>query len=149
MGYSASSFVYVGVPIHAGKLFSLQKDKAFPHDHPETMNFCPTTGKKLWSNCYVTLDGEEAASCSLEDLEIIPFHHSCEASNPNSIFIVGLGKGGLSSNQEGASTKIEHINRWSELQIAEAKEKVKKTLSKYNLWDESKFGIYPILYEGC
>lgn len=141
MGYDASSYSVVGLVIPASKLLKSIKVKAFDHNLPNTMKFCPDTGRSLWRDQLTFPDGTEFPNHKVSGLEIISQSSEDEPTNPNTIFFVGKSK--------RANSDSDNKPFWSESEIAKAKIDIQRILSNYGLWDESKFGVYPVLYESC
>ena len=144
MGYDASSYAVVGIVIPANKLVSTEKVKAFNHDYPETISFCPKTGKKLWYDNFVFINGEDYCEHKLENLDVIISNSGSEPNESDVFYFVGKTKEAC----EPGDT-ISKASFCSVTEIAKAKEETREVLSKFGLWDESKFGVYPVLVESC
>ncbi len=143
MGYDADSYAIVGLVIPADKLVSTEKVKVFYHDYPETINFCPNTGKKLWYDNFVFIDGTSYSSHRFESLDVIINDSSSEPNSSEAFYFVGKKK------QYNKTYETHKAPFWSETEIAKTKEETREVLSKFGLWDESKFGVYPVLLESC
>jgi len=140
MGYDAYSFAVVGLAITANKLYTKKKVKAFEHNHPESMSFCPNTGKPLWGSVFVFLDGTEPEFEDFQELTVTLKSSEESIADPTTICFVGHKK---------RAARDGPLCFWTMAEIEQIKIELKETLSRYNLWDESKFGVYPVLYESC
>jgi hypothetical protein len=48
------AYSIIGFEIKSEDFFTPIKVKTFEHEYPESMNFCPVTGKRLWRTIYQT-----------------------------------------------------------------------------------------------
>lgn len=144
MGYDAYSYLLVGIKFKTSDILRSSKVKAFDHSFGEEIKFCPETGKPLWKNELVFLDGTPFCDNFLG----LDVYHSCsedDMNNPKTDLYVGkfIGQGANPSHSDRNYVFL------SEDKIAPIRETVQKELQPFNLWRPGSFGIWSFLYESC
>lgn len=137
MGCNAYAYAVVGLAIASSDLFLRKEVPTFKHDYPRTMNFCPTTGKPLWREDIIFVDGTPSYEDKFQGFSIRRSSSEYDISKPDTINYVGME---LECNEDSF---------WSEDEIARIKKEMKEKLSPFGLWNENEFGVYPVLYESC
>lgn len=132
MGADYYSYAVIGVEIDQKKLYQKPiNKKAFEHDYPKTMKFCPNTGNKLWEEVEEPIPewddedelGEYKVYFSTDDTRCFIGVIVCES---------GPYKG-----------EVNFVQFPDDLE--DKKQKLKDFLTPLGLWDESKFGVYSIM----
>lgn len=135
MGYDAYSYAVVGLAISSGELYRCQKIAAFNHEYPKTMNFCPTTGIPLWKEEITFVDGTDPEIETFQGFDVMKKDSQESIKNPKSINLVG------------EQLRSDSDSFWTEDKILDIKNRMKEKLKPFGLWNEDKFGVYPVLYE--
>jgi len=136
MSYRA--YAVIGIPVDTGKFYaSADKVKAFDHDYPLEMKFCPQTGKPLWEENEQPIEGWKPDEGTFLGFEI----YQGTEGNPEILAVLG------STDTEGygdhkPSSKLDD----QDLENLKAmKEEIKAGLEPLGMWDESKWGLHAIL----
>jgi hypothetical protein len=129
------------------------RKRAFKHTYTDDgeMEFHPKDGRKLWLNEKEEIEADYPAYVynlddDVSDLEegqtLVVFPESLDVASgtDNDSWYLGCAVGTGSSNggDEEGFIPIPDING--------LKEKLKRTLEPHGLWDESRFGLYSVLY---
>jgi len=128
MGIDYYAYVILGLPIDEDKLVTGHTEtiKAFDHNYPEYMSYCPKTGKKLWENKYIVENEIDLDDIS-EDIESVQDDDKIYAA----IFLEYMNL-----KRDSGSILLEIPN------IEEAKQKMRQYLEPLGLWNEEDFGLY-------
>jgi hypothetical protein len=141
MGYSCHSYAVVGLAMKSQELFITKTVMTYLHDYPQTVKFCPETGKKLWTTALVFPDGSEYPEDSekFKGLDIVTRGSEEDATDPQCLLVLGKRK---RATEDGSQF-------WRLAEIEKVKKEIEEILTPYKLWDETRFGVYPVLYESC
>jgi len=128
MGIDYYAYVILGLPIDEDKLVTGHTEtiKAFDHNYPEYMSYCPKTGKKLWEDKYIVENEIDLDDIS-EDIESVQDDDKIYAA----IFLEYMNL-----KRDSGSILLEIPN------IEEAKQKMRQYLEPLGLWNEEDFGLY-------
>jgi len=146
MGVHYEGYVVIGIAFRVSEIAKPRKDKAFPHDYPETMAFCPQTGKKLWHENYYYVDGVHVSEKFL-GIDY-PKTYSCDDSLSNPETIAFVGKALQSAGDWDSRNRKVPPRFFRPEEVEEIKKELKEKLAPYSLWHEERFGIYPVRYAG-
>tara|TARA_Y100000034_G_scaffold37672_2_gene46322 strand:- start:2476 stop:2889 length:414 start_codon:yes stop_codon:yes gene_type:complete len=128
------SYAVIGILIDKDKLYKEAKTvKAFAHNHPRTMKFCPDTGKELWKEVREPIP-EWDESETLGSFKV----HTSTDSHDHVVGIIAADE----AEMRGSGVDFTKLPD----NLADEKYKLKELLEPLGLWDESKFGLYSILY---
>ena len=131
MGADYYSYAVIGMEItdHEEKLWIHSKQRAFNHNYPETMNFDPKTGKKLWEEIKAPAVGVDEYGENLLGFKLV------YGTNQESCFVAG------------AVVRSDYAKKCDTIPDIQAiKKEMQAKLETLGLWDESKFGLWSILY---
>jgi len=138
MGYDPHAATVIGIKFKCSEIIKKSTVKAYPHDYPETMKFCPQTGKKLWDVEFSLIDGTEPHEAMLGGLDVKFANPESRIDNPDEDIFVGIAsEAGVNDSKFLAGQNFE-----------EYKKKVQEVLEPLGLWKESRFGIYTFLTGG-
>jgi hypothetical protein len=152
MSITVACDTVVGIKFEKKDLFEIKTVKAFNHNYPETMKFCPETGKKLWSidKWSAKFPGLERGDDRFAGLKLVNgpnvYKKNDEStygfeSDPETFYI---GK----SFQTNGYQDDKRVSLITEKALAESKAEVKEKLEPLGLWDEKNFGVWTVLYIG-
>ena len=149
MSVTVACDTVVGVMFPKERLFGEKIEKTFDHNYPETMKFCPETGKKLWrvDKHAPLFPGLECGDDRFAGLKLVygPAVHERVGDNWESdhkTFYVGKT---FQTNGYQDDKRVSFIN---EKVLTEAKAEVKAKLEPLGLWNEDNFGVWTVLYVG-
>lgn len=127
-----SGFAAIGIEIDCGKLIgSVELVRAFPHEYPEDIKFCPNTGRKLWLQRETNIkeyDSHKNTLCGL------PLRGTTE--DGRTVVCIATVEADATEGEFGF-TKIPDL--------AVAKNQLREKLEPLGLWDEGSFGLYSLL----
>jgi hypothetical protein len=144
MGVDYHSYALMGLRIPASKLHAgLKKVKRFEHDHPESMIYCPQTGKKLWRDEKVLVDGLVCDEDGEIEIPEFPQYEVLWDTENENLYIAWMMTGGTSSNDReyvklgfGEGTAYDANSEAIQFEV---------DMTKLGLWDEAAYGLYSVL----
>jgi hypothetical protein len=141
MGADYTAIAVIGIEIDEKKIpVTKHKEKTFNHNYPETVKYCPDTGKPLWKKWTTpnfTFDpdqeSDETKLIKLMDIEVFK-------GTDDKPVILGYGTNDTDSNggNDYSFVNMPDINL--------IKTSLKNALEPYGMWKESEFGLYSVLY---
>jgi len=152
MGITVAVDTVIGVRLSKDKIYKTDKVKAFDHNYPDTMKFCPETGKKLWKmdSWVARFPGLERGDDRFASLKLVNGPYTYKPNEEKSLGYDSdvetfyLGKS-FETNGYQDDKRVSFI---SPEMIANIKDKVRANLEPLGLWDEKEFGIWTVLYVG-
>lgn len=137
MGVDYSAHAVIGVKVPREKLWIEQRVKAYDHHYPESMNFNPQTGAKLWETLKepipVYFEAEEEIRISSSVFQVFWDH-----TGENAIVAVCHAY----VDAWGSNTCLDFAGL-PDIELAKAK--LKDALGPEGLWNEKTFGLYAVL----
>lgn len=140
MSTDYKAIAVIGIKISPKKIPSrIVRTKLFKHDYPESMSYSPDTGKKLWNTHSVpifTFDADEAEAADIELIKLPKgikcfMDWDCETGETNG-YLLGI---------------VLESDKTTFIPIPDTiKACLEAFLKPINLWDETHFGLYSILY---
>ena len=137
MGVSWVAKAIIGVPLFEEKLYKKSiKVKAFDHDRPESMSFCPDTGKQLWKELEQTIP-------EFNDIEntVCGYPILGDEEMGKYIALPGLHVNDGPSNHRGSGHELVKLSD----DLKSLREKMRDDLGPLGLWVEKKFGMHCII----
>ena len=133
------SYAVIGIKVDRDKLYQKSKIvKAFDHNHPETMNFCPDTGKPLWEK----VEEPVLAGWDEDGDEFGPY--TMITGTEGTPRIVGI----VVAEAEVYPGHYNPVHKHKRVEIPNIdveKQKMKEFLEPLGLWDADQFGLHSIL----
>lgn len=132
MGADYTAKAIIGLKIDPARLHVDHTVKAYPHDHPSTMNFDPQNGNPLWKIVKIPIDGFDEGKEKLFGYELV------FGTDDDSAFVCLFMVDDTYSNggNDEAMLKIPE-------NLSLHKAKMKADLG--GLWDEEEFGLWTVL----
>lgn len=140
MSTEYSAVTLIGIPIPADYEFfatGSRKIRTFEHDHPESWEFDPKTGEKLWKE-------EKTYHPDWNRREDDEFFGEFEIFRAQNQAWLIHHKFRCSFTHRAGRIGFSPILTMQESGIAMSK--FKSLLEPLNAWDESQFGIYTVMY---
>lgn len=142
----------IGVKLPKAAIVKTLREKAFEHEHPENVNFDPTTGKKCWNESHSNLltgkpvvftpSGIPIFGCDVwEAAGGIVFDIATESYESPHIYIGGAVASKSSNEGDWSLEQPMRLN----INIPAFKGNLRGYLEPHQLWDATKFGIWPVL----
>lgn len=133
MGADYHAYAVIGIVVDSSKFYHEPRTvKAFDHDYPEDMKFCPQTGKELWALDEEPIEGFDEDRYTLGGFPIVQ-------GTDGKIEVLAVCRNGADDYDRG---KVKPLPD----NLDELKQQVKSLLEPLGQWDERKWGLYAILY---
>lgn len=133
MSANFSAYAIIGLKLDKDLLYQEAKQvKAFEHNHPKTMKFCPNTGKECWKEVR-----EEIQEWDGQNLCGFQVHRSTDGNE----LIVGIVVADGAEEYHGGVDFAKLPDN-----LEEQKRMLEDKLKPLGLWNKSKFGLYAVLY---
>lgn len=154
MSVSFSALLVYGMPVKNG--YTVSRVKAFPHSYPDSMNFCPKTGKILWREDripVISYEDFEEVGLSFFNVKLVTGKQSRDPSgkkimsspkwvqsDPGTHYLIGV--------------EVCHLDYGDIAEIPsdlssfkmEAEEKIRKLFSSLNIEEEINLNLYVMNY---
>ena len=142
----------IGVRLKKADLVRTIREKAFEHEHPETVNFDPSTGQKCWNDSHTniltgnpivfTASGMPIFGCDVWKAQSgTEFDIATESYESPYIYIGGAI---VSKSSNEADWSMERPMPLS-LNVAAFRGNIRGYVEPHQLWDQSQFGMWAIL----
>ena len=130
------SYSVIGLKIDKDKLHQKPKlEKAFPHNHPQSLKFDPQTGKKLWKEISNPIPEYNEYDDDL-DCEAVGKYKLIYGTEQERCVVQLVG----ADDAEGRD-----CSNFVKMPIDEQIQEFKDFMQKLGLWDEKNFGLHSIL----
>lgn len=136
MGVDYEAYAIIGIPVRVSHFKEFKVVKAFEHNYPETMKYCPNTGKALWvthEHYTDAIDEDGVGDCKLNGIPLLRTDYYDEEDN---FFVVAL---------QVSTDCGDEMAEFDPKEIKAKKKEIKEVLEPLGLWDESKFGLWAVM----
>lgn len=127
----------IGVRIKPGKLFKIKTIKAFDHNYDQDIQYCPNTGRKLWTTSNEPIEGFTYKNMTFGEYKVVT---DTDAENYYICVYVAddtCSDGGPENCKTDLPTLYEMNNEIK---------KFKEFLASKSLWEKEAFGLWSVLY---